>query len=202
MKVFWKNFHSLNIDFWLTTFAAVFCFVSVIPFQQNVIAMYRGEFHFTTLNVEIIIALPTVLVMIFSPFTGILIEKSPNKIWYFLLAPLFNFIAHMMLTFVDDGKYHTILPTLAMILSGLGYSLLNGAVWTIYNLLCKNEILGTSMGILYTLMSLGFAVSYYVMDLCIDWYVWEGKFRVSNLFLAGQCVVALGLIVALNTYDN
>ena len=163
--------------------------------------MYRGEFKFTKLNVEFVISIPYIMVMIFSPFTGILIEKSPNKVIFLLMAPLFNCIAHLLLAVVDNGKNHFLLPTIAMILSGVGYSLLNGAVWTIYNLVCKSEILGTSMGILYSLMSLGFAASYYVMDLCIDLYLFEGKYRVSNLFLACQCVVSMILILVLNRYD-
>ena len=88
-----------------------------------------------------------------------------------------------------------------MILSGLGYSLLNGAVWTIYSLICKNEIFGTSMGVLYSLMSLGFAASYYIMDLLIDVFIYE-TYRVSNLFLAALCAISVILILILNCFDS
>ena len=72
------------------------------------------------------------------------------------------------------------MPLFSMILSGLGYSLLNGAVWTIYSLICKNEIFGTSMGVLYSLMSLGFAASYYIMDLLIDVFIRDLLTLVNN----------------------
>ena len=80
------------------------------------------------------------MVMILSPFTGILIDKSPNKILIFMLAPVCNFIAHLILTLIDDGSQHTFLPVLSMLFCGLGYSFLNGAVWTIFNLTCSSKV--------------------------------------------------------------
>lgn len=127
--------------------------------------MFKNEFKLSKQEVEIILWLPFVMVMILSPFTGILIDKSPNKVRIFMLAPVCNFISHLILALIDDGSQHRFYPILSMISCGLGYSFLNGAVWTIFNLTCSSKVQGTSMGVLYSSMSLAFASVNYIMNL-------------------------------------
>lgn len=85
-----------------------------------------------------------------------------------MLAPLCNFVAHIILALIDDGSQHKFFPIMAMVFCGLGYSFLNGAVWSIFNLTCSNKVQGTSMGILYSSMSLAFASVNYIMNLLVD----------------------------------
>lgn len=68
--------------------------------------MFKNEFKLSKHEVDILLWLPFVMVMILSPFTGILIDKSPNKVRIFMLAPLCNFFSHLILALIDDGSQH------------------------------------------------------------------------------------------------
>ncbi len=161
--------------------------------------MYRSDFGYTIEESGNLMAVPYVFVVILSPFAGIIVERSRNKVRTLMVAPIMLFFSHILLA-GTDGCYRCIYPIISVFLCGVGYAFLNASIWSIFTIICKQEILGTAMGVLYSTMNFGFAITSMIIGLLLD-YVTIEKYEAVNVYLASLCFISLILTFILNYYD-
>lgn len=86
---------------------------------------------------------------VLSPFLGILIDYSGRNIFWVFLATLITMVSHGMLAFTF------IHPLVAMVIMGMGYSVLACSLWPMVSLVIPQHQLGTAYGIMQSVQNLG-----------------------------------------------
>lgn len=84
---------------------------------------------------------------VFSPVFGIIIDKFGRNVFWVFLAIIATIACHGLLAFTFLNPY------VAMVVMGLGYSLLASALWPMVALVVPEYQLGTAYGMLVTALS-------------------------------------------------
>ena len=89
---------------------------------------------------------------VLSPFLGFLVDFTGRNIMWVLLATLITLLSHTILAFTFIN------PWFAMVLMGIGYSVLACALWPMVSLVVAEHQLGTAYGIMQSIQNLGLAL--------------------------------------------
>lgn len=110
-----------------------------------------------------------------SPVLGFLVDYTGRNLFWVLVAILITQVSHAMLAFTF------IQPLVAMIIMGIGYSVLACALWPMVSLVIPTHQLGTAYGIMQSVQNLGLGcvvlAAGYIVDL-------KGNIVLEIFFLA------------------
>jgi len=124
--------------------------------------------------------------MVLSPILGIAIDAIGKRIHLVNLGNLLLLIAFLLLA------YTSLTPIVAVILIGIAYSLIGGALWPALPIVVDEKLFATASGISLSLSNIGMIPSYYVVGHLFD------KYHSTQNSLAFLAVISLaGLIIGI-----
>ena len=113
-----------------------------------------------------------------SPVLGIMVDMTGRNLFWVLSATLITLIAHGMLAFTF------IHPLMAMIIMGIGYSVLACALWPMVALVIQQHQLGTAYGIMQSVQNLGLGCVVLAAGYIVDS---RGYISLELFFLSWLC---------------
>ena len=183
--------------FWIIVTVPFFLYGSFNTLISVLTEYLQKRYGFTNVKVGLIMMVPQIISMIFSPIAGKLLDIFKRLSIFFIIAGSCMTAGklYFMLVPACDGCYN-ILPSL--ILSGLGVAICAPGMWTIPSLLVKPKIAATALGFIKSLGNLGFVVVSLIGGTILD--NTKGYFPFL-LFLVLIMATGLILLIVVAVYD-
>lgn len=173
--------------FWLLSVICLAYYAAIFPFISLGQVFFMKKFQYDKANANMINGLIYLLSGPASPALGILVDKTGRNVMYCFLSILITLLCHMVLAFSYINPY------IAIVIMGLGYSLLASALWPIAALIIPEHQLGSAYGLMQAIQNLGLGVVTLVAGDIVDrhGYLWLELFFMAWLVVGMICIVAI-----------
>ena len=175
------------LSVWLIFIICVAYYVAVFPFISLGLVYFQSKFHLSAGNANIVNSLVYLLSAGASPVLGLFVDKVGYNLFNLIAAILMTIGAHSMLAFST-----TINPYFAMVVMGIGYSLLACALWPLVAMIVPRHQLGTAYGFMQSIQNLGLAVVSIVAGTLVDNY---GYLMLEVFFLVCLSVALISTVI-------
>jgi MFS family permease len=112
-------------------------------------SVLQTRFNFTEVGAGFFFTMPYVIAAIFSPITGLFVDRYGHRMTVIIVGSLFNVVSHIIeLSLPDcDQCWESILP---LVLLGISYTTYAVVLWGSLPYMVEARLLGTAFGICTT----------------------------------------------------
>lgn len=179
------------LSVWLIFIICVAYYVAVFPFISLGLLYFQSKFNLEPTQANVVNSLVYLISAGASPVLGFFVDKVGNNIFNLILAITMTIGAHVLLTFTFLNPY------VAMIIMGIGYSLLACALWPLVAMIVPEYQLGTAYGFMQSIQNLGLAVVSIIAGSIVD----DRGYLILEIFFLACLSVALIAAVMLYLVD-
>jgi nitrate/nitrite transporter NarK len=177
---------TFKISFWYLSAICVAYYICIFPFVSLGTVFFRRKYDFDTTEANLIDSIVYTISAVVCPIFGILIDMTGRNVIWVFAATVVPLASHAMLAF------SFINPWVAMVLMGVGYSVLACALWPMVSLVIPEHQLGTAYGIMQSVQNLGLAVTPMIAGWLVDY---KGYIVLEVFFLASMCVTVIFIVL-------
>ena len=152
-----SDMKKLKLLFWLLVGNIIFVDCSIFSFDYISSKYYQERFGYSSSEAGSIISLPYVVVTLFTPFIGILVDKYGKRGIMLIVAAALITLFQLLLLITPDSD-RPIFPILYLILFGLGFSILSTVFWAALGYIMDPSLLGTANGAVYSARNIGLVI--------------------------------------------
>jgi MFS family permease len=177
--------------FWIISFLCMAYYSGVFPFVTVCSDFLTTKYHYSAKAAGWITSIVTLSSMILSPFLGKMLDTVGRRPYFIILGSAAILPAHLLLAWTDVN------PIPFIIIIGLSFSMVPGALWPSVPLLVKDTETATAFGLMASIQNLGLAGTNQVAGAIANKsYAW------AMVFFAGMDVVGLLLGILLVIVDR
>ncbi|MBQ0122384.1 MAG: MFS transporter [Bacteroidales bacterium] len=140
-----------NPRFIMIALLCVFFYCCVISFKKFGTSIIMPRFGLDANIVSIMISMIAFAPVVFTPLFGALVDKVGKATTWMITGAVLVFAAHLMLAFATAPFF----GYLAIILLGIGYSLVPSAMWPSVPKIVPEKNLGTAYSLIYWIQNMG-----------------------------------------------
>lgn len=140
-----------NPRFIMIALLCVFFYCCVISFKKFGTSIIMPRFDLDANVVSIMISMIAFAPVIFTPLFGALVDKVGKATTWMITGAILVFAAHLMLAFATAKVFGYI----AIVLLGIGYSLVPSAMWPSVPKIVPEKNLGTAYSLIYWIQNMG-----------------------------------------------
>jgi len=185
-KVRLSDVTRLPLSYWLVCIVMLTFYSSVFPFLSFGSDFLQLKHGYSADEAGKIMGLLSFVAIFLSPIFGLAIDAIGKRVYLVNIGNLLLCFSFLLMA------YTPVTPIFPVVLIGIAYSLIPGALWPALPLIVEEKFFGTASGISLSMSNIGMIPTFYVLGLLIDQY---HSVERSLLFLAG--VSLLGLIVGI-----
>jgi len=137
--------------FWILSFLCMAYYSGVFPFVAVCSDFLQTKYHYNEKDAGWIASIVTLSSMILSPFLGKMLDVVGRRPYFIIIGSLAILPAHLLLAWTD------ITPIPFVIIIGLSFSIVPGAIWPSVPLLVKDKETATAFGLMSSIQNLGLA---------------------------------------------
>jgi len=179
------NFRAItnfDVRFWILSFLCMSYYSGVFPFVSVASDFFQKKYNMDETTAGWVASIITLASMCLSPFLGKLLDVVGRRPYFIILGSLAILPAHLMLAWTD------VTPIPFVIIIGLSFSIVPGAIWPSVPLLVKDKETATAFGLMSSIQNLGLAGTNQIAGAIADKsYMWV------MVFFA--CMDLLGLLL-------
>jgi len=175
------------LSVWLIFIICVTYYVAVFPFISLGLVYFQSKYNLKPGEANVVNSLVYLISAGASPVLGFFVDKVGYNIFNLIGAIIMTIGAHAMLAFTTS-----IPPYVAMVLMGIGYSLLACALWPLVALVVPEYQLGTAYGFMQSIQNLGLAVVSLVAGQIVDS---KGYLILEVFFLACLSIALISAVL-------
>lgn len=140
-----------NPRFIMIALLCVFFYCCVISFKKFGTSIIMPRFGLDDKVVSVMISMIAFAPVIFTPLFGALVDKVGKATTWMITGAVLVFCAHLMLAFATAPFF----GYLAIVLLGIGYSLVPSAMWPSVPKIVPEKNLGTAYSLIYWIQNMG-----------------------------------------------
>lgn len=140
-----------NPRFIMIALLCVFFYCCVISFKKFGTSIIMPRFGLDANIVSIMISMIAFAPVVFTPLFGALVDKVGKATTWMITGAVLVFAAHLMLAFATAPFF----GYLAIVLLGIGYSLVPSAMWPSVPKIVPEKNLGTAYSLIYWIQNMG-----------------------------------------------
>ena len=194
-----RDMREFGLNYWLVVAILVTYFGTMFPFVSISQVYFVSKYGLSVNQANLAMVL-TYVFPVFAPFFGLLIDRTGCNIYWGLTGMLLSLLAHLIFISSQPGVSYP--PFIANTFIGMSYDFFHIPFWSAIALLVSDRVLGTSYGILSSMLSLGYAVIAIIAGLIIDYFGYLSLEIFFICFLSFGIVLTILLILLLSNSDN
>jgi len=140
-----------NPRFIMIALLCVFFYCCIISFKKFGTSIIMPRFNLDAEVVSIMISMIAFAPVLFTPLFGALVDKVGKATTWMITGAVLVFAAHLMLAFATAPFF----GYLAIVLLGIGYSLVPSAMWPSVPKIVPEKNLGTAYSLIYWIQNMG-----------------------------------------------
>lgn len=181
-----KDVKYFPLTFWMMSIICIAYYVAVFIFIGLGTVFFSRKYAFSQHEANSVDSIVYIISAVASPVLGFMVDKLGYNLSWVLISVIITLGSHMLLAFTFLN------PWIAMVIMGIGYSLLACALWPMVAIEIPEHQLGTAYGIMQSIQNLGLAV----IALCAGYIVdKKGYLFLEVFFLDCICVSLIATIV-------
>ncbi|XP_023238248.1 major facilitator superfamily domain-containing protein 1-like [Centruroides sculpturatus] len=167
-----KDVKDFPLTFWLLSIICIAYYVAIFPFIALATVFFSRKYMFTQEAANSLDSIVYIISAAASPVLGFIVDKLGYNLSWVLASVIITLSSHMLLAFTFLN------PWVAMVIMGVGYSLLACALWPMVAIEIPEHQLGTAYGIMQSIQNLGLAVA----SLCAGYIVDQKGYLFLEVF--------------------
>ena len=141
-----------NPRFIMIALLCVFFYCCVISFKKFGTSIIIPRFGLDASTASVMISMIAFAPVIFTPLFGALVDKVGKATTWMILGAILVFCAHLIIGFAPGVHFY---GYLAIVLLGIGYSLVPSAMWPTVPKIIPEKNLGTAYSMIYWIQNMG-----------------------------------------------
>ncbi|XP_054159846.1 major facilitator superfamily domain-containing protein 1-like [Oppia nitens] len=173
-------------SFWMITFICITYYVAIFPFTALGGTFFQRKYQMDQKEANGVDSIIYIISAVLSPFLGIAVDLTGRNIVWVFSAVVITLISHSLLAFTFVN------PWIAMILMGIGYSILACALWPMVAMVIPEHQLGTAYGVMQSVQNLGLGCIVLLAGYIVDKM---GYIALEVFFLLWMCLCLIFVII-------
>ncbi len=196
--------------FWLVALLCVLYYSAIFPFQRFATNMLESNLGLENATAASIFSLFPVGAIIITPFLGLFLDRVGKGATMLMLGAILMIICHLTFAIYpfDSSTTSIIVALCAIIVLGISFSLVPGALWPSVPKLLDEKILGSAYSAIFFIQNIGLLLTPIAIGTILDATNPDVKagqalnYTPAMLVFTGFGVLALIISVVLKAYDK
>ena len=141
--------------FWIVALLCVLYYSAIFPFQKYAINMLQCDLGFTAAQAGLVFFVFPLGAAAITPFLGNFLDHKGKGASMMILGAILMIVCHLTFAFVVPATQSVIITYIAIILSGISFSLVPAAMWPSVPKLIDNKLLGSAYALIFWIQNIG-----------------------------------------------